>query len=78
MSSPNSVYTVRVLLPVTCCLWGSISALGARRASFLTIPHPCLFLFPLTKQSGVPSRRVENLAHRLHAVYDDGKGVAWK
>ena len=25
---------------------------------FLTIPHPCLFLPPLTKQSGVPPRRV--------------------
>ena len=26
---------------------------------FFTIPHPCLFLPPLTKQSGVPSRRIE-------------------
>ena len=34
----------------------------ARRARaghlFLTIPHPCLFLPPLTKQSGVPSHSV--------------------
>ena len=31
----------------------SVSAPGARRASFFfTIPHPCLFLPPLTKQPG--------------------------
>ena len=51
---------------------------------FLTIPHPCLFLPPLTKQSGEPSHREnlltasKNLAHPLHPVYDDGKGGGWK
>ena len=39
-------------------LRGSISAPGARRDLFFTIPHPCLFLPLLTKQSGVPSRPV--------------------
>ena len=41
------------------CSYGGVLARWARAVHiFLTIPHPCLFLPPLTKQSGVPSRRV--------------------
>ena len=49
-------------LQVAESIRGSSSALGTRRARarhlFLTIPHPCLFFPHLTKQFGVPSRRV--------------------
>ena len=39
-----------------CPLGGIIGALGKHQA--FTIPHLCLFLPPLTKQFGVPARRV--------------------
>ena len=59
--------------------WGSVSALGARRASFLdhsppvpvfapTSPNNLKFLLAVSK----------NLAHPLHPVYDGGKGGGWK
>ena len=51
---------------------GGVLARWARaRHIFLTIPHPCLCLPPLTKQSGVLLAVSKSLARPLHPVYDD-------
>ena len=65
--------------PATPALGGSISARGARRASFF-LPFPTRACFcppsPNNLENLLAVSRI--LAHLLHPVYDDGKGGGWK
>ena len=59
--------------------WGSISAPGARRASFfLPFPSRACFCPPSSNNLEYLLAVSKKLAHPLHPVYDDGKGGGWK
>ena len=60
-------------------LRGSISALGARRASFFC-HSPLVLVFALTSLNNLEYLLAvsKNMAHLLHPVYDDDKGGGWK
>ena len=58
---------------------GSVSALGARRASFFD-HYPPVPVFAPTSPNNLEYLLAvsKNLAHPLHLVHDDGKGGGWK
>ena len=59
--------------------WGSISAPGARRASFsLPFPARACFCPPSPNNLEYLVAVSKNPAHPLHPIYDDGKGGGWK
>ena len=60
-------------------LGGSISAPGARRASFFDhFPPVPVFAPPSPNNLEHLLAVSKNLAHPLRPVYDDGKGGGWK
>ena len=69
-SPPPPTHGALGSLPQT--LRGSVSALGARRASFFDHSPP-------TSPNNLGYLLVsKNVAHPLHPVSDDGKGGGWK
>ena len=59
--------------------WGSVSAPGARQASFFDHSPPVLVFAPTSPNNLEYFLAMsKNLAHPLHPVYDNSKGGGWK
>ena len=65
--------------PAKHTLWRSVSAPGARRASFFDL-SPLVPVFAPTSPNNLEYLLTvsKNLAHPSHPVHDDGKGGGWK